>query len=91
MELAAPINNHRHRRQKHLTALATGIDYFRFTDFKRIGSVGGYWPTRIPVLYLPQYLGIQFFDIWDFVVPDIFAMFIGKGSIAKFPAQEIVD
>ncbi|MEQ1924406.1 MAG: hypothetical protein ABL952_18060, partial [Pyrinomonadaceae bacterium] len=62
-----------------------------FTDIQRIGPVGGYWPARIPVLYLPQYFSIQLFDIWDFAVPDIFAMFIGKGSIAKFPAQEIVD
>jgi len=71
--------------------LATGINYFCFTDVKRIGPVCGYWPARIPVLYLPQYLSVQLFDIWDFTVPDIFAMFIGKGSIAKFPAQEIVD
>jgi hypothetical protein len=71
--------------------LATRINKSCLTDIKRIGPVRSYWPARIPVLYLPQYLRIQLFDIGYFAVPDRFAVFIGKGSIAKFPAQEIVD
>ncbi|MFN0015875.1 MAG: hypothetical protein ACKVU2_15135 [Saprospiraceae bacterium] len=71
--------------------MATRINNSCFTDVKRIGPVCRYWPARIPVLYLRQYLSIQLFDIGDFAVPDLFAVFIGKGSIAKFSAEEIVD